>query len=1391
MLFELQHDMPLKPNIYLIILLWLTGLVSFANGPSYRFKHLTHSDGITNSNIYAFCQDDKGFMWIATDGGLFRYDGYRFKVYKSNINDTTSLLSNAVFSLLNDSEGNLWVGTYQGLQLYDEESDNFIDLKLSERFMPGGALSVNQISEYPGKGILIACAGGGILINNKTFNVDEVFTKRLNAAVGPFPFLSFLHSSSGLLWIGTEEGLFSWDVNKQEAHQCKLQYISGIRESKHILNIYEDHFGELWIATRGGGIYRKEKGSDNFIVYLKDNSWVEGLGSNECYSFFEADDNSLWIGTNGSGINVFDRQTATFSKITAHSDDKFSLLNNNSRAILQDRQGNIWVSSFQAGVNILINSPYSFGLFDVENIQEGNIESTTVISFYLENKDVLWVGTDGSGLKRINRTTGRIKDFSPLSYKNPFPENVIMNISHDFRGNLWFGTYQGGLIKMNPETLEYKQYKNNPENKESLSHNFVTIVREDSRGNMWVGTNGGGLNLFDQDKETFMTIRAGQSNQGDGLVSNYINFIEEDKNGDLWIGTYWGLSHFSVRNFVFKNYLVQPNYENGLSSNIIYSLLNDSKNRLWVGTRNGLLQYDFDADKFTNFSEIEGLSSSQINSILEDGSGDLWIATDNGLIRFNPEIMEVQHFYEEDGLQGNEFYHNACHKGFNGEMFFGGYKGFNNFFPDSIKKRNYQPEIVFTSLRVFDNEIPIGPDKNDRVILDRNINLTDYLELKYSDKSFAIGFTAIDFIEGHKTIYNYKLEGFDDDWNTTDANYPWASYTNLSSGEYKLRVRSSDLGKESDISNERVLTLRITPPPWRTWWAFTAYFLIIILTTANFWYLSIQRLKERNEIKLEKVKREQTEMTSQARIRFFTNISHEIRTPLTLIIGPLEQLLSRGREVEPFRRQLDIMLKNARRLLRLINQLLDLRKIELEKASLKAEMSDFSKFVKDIVFSFEEFAADRKINFQFTSYPQKIEIWFDPDKTDKIIFNLLSNAFKYTPDRGKITVAVVANVTLPDKEMKYVELEVADNGIGIRSEDIGKIFNRFYQGEQANNSQQGWGLGLSLTHSFVKMHKGEVTVESAENIGTRFKVYLPMGDEHFTEEEKQGDIDEPGLNKYIHLSTDPYVDQKKENEIQKKTNGKRQATVLIIEDNKELRDYISSELGPPYNCYDAADGSAGLEMAVEIMPDIVISDIMMPGLSGVEVCKRIKDNIITSHIPVILLTAKSAVEDQIKGFESGADAYIPKPFNLERLTAQIESILLNRQKLREKLGSLEGRIGIRQNPGIEDKFISLIDEKVIEHLSDARFGVEELAREIGLSRAHLHRKMKAIANIGPNDYIRKIRMQKAAELLLNGEMTVTEISLEAGFNSTSYFSSTFKSYYKLSPKAFIEKHHQV
>lgn len=1373
-------------SFFLII---LTGVATNAQTKSLRFKHVSYNEGLTNSNVYCFAQDNKGFMWIGTEGGLFRYDGLRFKEYKSYINDTASINSNVAFSILYDSYDNLWVGTYKGINLYNQEHDNFIDFNLSELYTSDFATTVNGIIEIPDYGVLLASSIGAILIDPVNYTINHEFNNRINGAIGTQTIINYHYNKNGLLWIGTEKGLFLYDLNKNEATFYSLSKISGITESNIIIDFHEDAYGDLWVSTRGGGLFRRKNNESTFKVYLHDKNNNFSISSNECYDFWENKEGELWISTNGGGLNLFHRSNNNFTSITNQLNDKYGLLNNNTRTIYQDRQGNIWISSFQAGVNILLNTPYQFNPNSFELAGDKGFESTSVISFNLDNNNTLWVGTDGGGLKRINRKTNEIISFAPSEdTRYTFPDKVVMNIFNSKDGKLWMGTYLEGLIEFDPITYNYKQYKHNPNDSTSISNNFITQIFKDTKDNFWIGTNGGGLNLFDRTKGEFKKYQSNYNNTKNSLVNNYINVIEEDFYGNLWIGTYWGLSRFNPTKKTFTNYNVQDNKINNLNSNIIYSILSDSKNQLWIGTRTGLAKFDFARNKFINLTGIEGLSSNQINGIIEDNYGYLWLSTDNGIVKFNPKNLEAFKFTEEDGLQGNEFYHNACYKSSNGEVFFGGYKGYNSFYPDSIKKRFYEPEVVLTNLRILDREVTIGEEKNGKVILKKNITLTDKLELQFSDKSITLGFSAVDFIEGNKNIYAYKLENFDKDWNFTNSEYPFATYTNLSPGKYILKVKAGKYEFIDQITKERQIAIIVKPPFWRTFVAYILYVVLIVFIIAYFWRLSIQRVKERNAIKLEKIKREQSEAISQARMQFFTNISHEIRTPLTLIIGPLEQLIAKGSEVQPYRRQFDIMLKNARRLLRLINQLLDLRKIELGKSGLRAEYANISKFVKDIVFSFEEHAQDKKIDFFFNSKPTEIKIWFDPDKMDKVVFNLLSNAFKYTPERGKINVNLTNGVKLNNDNEEYVELHVSDSGQGINKEDLGNIFNRFYQGKVKNiDSQQGWGLGLSLTDSFVKLHKGKIQVDSAIGAGSNFKIYLPNGQMHISDEDKVTNSSEPGLNKYIHLSTEPFLDTKKKDKLEAAEMMEHKPQLLIVEDNKELREYLLSELEATFNCFEASNGDLGMEMAVDIMPDLIISDIMMPGMNGVELCRSIKENIITSHIPVILLTAKSNVEDQIKGFESGADAYIPKPFNIENLIANTNSILLNRKRLREKLSSMDTIVGVKKTNSADDKFINLVDSKITESIADFQFGVEELAKQIGMSRAHLHRKMKAIANIGPNEYIRKIRLQKAAKLLLEGELTITEVSLEVGFNSTSYFSSTFKNHFKVSPKTFINK----
>ncbi|MBN1117244.1 MAG: response regulator [Bacteroidales bacterium] len=1377
-----------KYVLFVILLIFITASTTKAQSTYYRFRYLTQENGLKNSSIHTICQDDNGFIWIGTEGGLFRYDGFRFKHFTHNPNDTNSLNSPVVFALFSQANNKLWIGTYRGLMLYDPTLNRFTDLNLSERYLPGKTIPVNDIVMGPDSLIYIACQEIGVVVyNTKEKKFDDILSDRINRNMSNSAINTIMFDSKNNCWIGTySKGIYKFgpDTN-QPVYYDFSSYSDGKLNTNDILKITETTCGDIWVTTRGGGVFLFVKGENN-IKHFHHNAEVPGsIGSNEAYDTWENTNNEIWISTNGGGINIYNKNTESFTRIKHKPNDRYGLLNDNIRTIFEDQQGNLWITSFQYGINIKVNNPYKFNHVFFPPEENTEYRSTTILSFYTDEKN-LWVGTDGGGLKNIDKKTGAIKTYLPSQTMNSIPDRVITAIQKDYQGILWLGTYLQGLVIFDTKTGKFRNFTHDADNKKSISNNYVSCIVEDRNGNLWIGTNGGGINLLNRHDYSFKHFMASENDPENSLVHNYVNVIQEDINGNLWIGTYWGLSHFNIRDYSFKNYRYSRNKTGSLSNNVVLSLLRDSKGRLWVGTRMGLNLYNRDNDNFVIYTENDGLAASTINGILEDKQGNIWISTNSGISKFNPQTEESVNFYAEDGLQGNEFYHGACYKSSNGDLFFGGYNGFNAFNPDSIAERHYMPKVILTGLRVLDRDIPIGSMPDGREILKKDISETDKIELNYSDKSISVYFAAIDFIEGSKNIFAYKLENFDNSWNYTTQEHPFATYTNLSPGTYTFLVKAGKKEILNEVPGYAKLQITINPPLWRTWWAYTLYLLFVLFFIFFFWRLSLQRLKEKNQIKLEKLKREQIETATQARMSFYTNISHDIRTPLTLIIGPLEQLLSRGKETEPFRKQLDIMLKNARRLLRLINQLLDFRKIEMDKMSLNAEKADLNRFIRDIVYSFEEFAAEKHIEFKFKSNIDKCILWFDPDKIDKAMFNLLSNAFKYTPDKGRISVELNSPVKISGFDSQFAEISITDSGKGIAAQEINNIFDRFYQvNNQQNTTHKGWGLGLNLSKNYIELHKGTIKVESIENAGSVFKIYLPLDESIFDENEKvQTTI--PGVNKYLHIASDAYKDNSKKNTVRSKTkNNAFQA--LIVEDNLELRDYLVDELSTRYNCYEANNGLEGYELAVDLMPDIVISDIMMPGMDGYQLCKYLKENIVTSHIPVILLTAKSSTEDQIEGLESGADAYISKPFRPDQLIASIESIIDNRIRLKEKFSKLNSYTSNNKNVTADDKFINKAQSVIIDNVSNNQFGVNELAQHLTISRVHLHRKMKAIADLGPNDFIRKIRLQKAAELLLKNENTISEICSMVGFSSTTYFSSCFKAYYKLSPKEFIDK----
>ena len=1376
-------------KLIVFVVFLLQALVSKEISPDkLRFKYLTEENGLTNSFINCISQDRNGFIWIGTENGLYRYEGYRFKHYLNLPGDTTSINSNTIFKLYTDTHHNLWVGTFMGIMRYDEEYDRFQDFNLSTNYRDGYPVPTNAITEDVDSTVIVSTDLGAFIIDPLTYTIKFIRSGSPECKYSGNKITALHVDREGNHWIGTEEGVTRIDALTSEATFYDLSKFALIPFTTTFINdIYQDSELNIWITTREEGVFKKSRFSEKFKQYYYKENDKNSLGSNETYDIYEDEDGQIWISTNGGGLNLYNRSQDNFIRIKHTANEKNSLLNNNPRSIFKDFQGNIWIASYQGGVNIFINHPQLFRYYDMSSDQPIDYQSSTVCSIYEYDDNKLWIGTDGGGLKLLDRNSGTIKTFLPdKNISGSFPDKVVMTIYKDRYNNYWFGTYQGGLVKYDKQQQKFNTFQNDPANPYSITNNFVTSILEDKRGNFWIGTSGGGLNLYDRDTKEFRAYLHSPDDTN-SLVDNSVNDIMEDHNGNLWIGTYWGLSRYNVQEFRFYNYHTDKTNNYSLSHNSVFVLFEDSKDRLWIGTRNGINLYNFEEDRFYYLS-VEGLSGCSVYGILEDDQNNLWISSNRGLFKFDPESQKAINFTEADGLQGNEFYRKSCYKGAHGELFFGGINGFNAFFPEKVKQTEYIPNIVITNFRIFDKAVPIGEMNDGRIILERSISKTDRIQLRYSDKVFSFEVAALDFITPENIVYAYKMGGFDEGWNYISAGYPVITYTNLNAGDYTLLIKAANKNIIDQVDQYTRLQIKITPPFWKSWWAYLLYVLILLALSYYFWRLTLQRIKEREQVRLEIIKREKAEELNQAKLRFFTNISHEFRTPLTLIIGPLEQLLRKGREIQPFRKQMDIMLKNARRLLRMVNQVLDFRKIEGGKMALKAEYSDIVKFIDDILHSFEEYAIEKQITVKLLTPFKNYMLWFDPDKMDKILFNLLSNAFKFTSSKGTITIEITTGTNCNELQAgmeECLQISVSDTGKGIPQNELPYLFERFYQAGNIDPSSKGSGLGLSLTKNFVEIHQGKIQVESSPK-GTKFTILLPVGDAHLSDDQKVF-LDSPGVNKYIHLNPESIADKTEPKQAEPVQYLHNKPIVLFVEDNLDLRQYIEEEFRKFYNFYGASDGTEGYEMAVDILPDLIISDIMMPAMNGFEFCQKIKHNMVTSHIPVILLTAKISTENQIKGFESGADAYIPKPFNIEQLVATANSIIENRNRLREKFNADKVLSDMPVKNTADDKFIQKVTDMVNNNISEVDFGVLELSRELGISRVHLHRKLKSIANISPNEFIKNIRLQKARELLLQMEFTISEVCYKVGFNSPAYFSSCFKSHYQMSPSEFVER----
>jgi len=1334
--------------------------LTFADGKTnvLSFDYFSQMDGLPNNQIQCIYQDKKGWIWLGTSLGLSRFDGYRFVNFIHNPKDTSSLSGSLVRVIFEDRKGNLLVGTENGgLNIFDREKERFLHPYKNHPEFKSKEISVNTIKEDIEGNLFIGTDRNLLKIDNNG-HLSKITpltgTKSMSFSDS---FIRIIQSdNTGNFWIGTSVGLFIYHPESNVIEEIPMPVTNG--QSKEIFDIFKDTDGLLWIGTYSSGVLILDPLTKS-VRHLSLNPYYERTETIRTISKGTLGD--YWIGTRG-GFYVYSK-TRGITGFFRHDDrDSRSLANNSVLDIFHDSHGETWIGT-RGGLNLLAKSKQVFRNFSALPNDDHYLNSSIIYAFWIDKKNRIWVGTEDGGINIYNPDKGTFnylmaKDGNP----NTISQNCIKAFLDDGKGNLWIGTFWGGIDVLNLNTGKIIHYQHSPDKKQSLADNRVWALCSDDDGGIWIGTSQG-VDRFDPETKLFDHFpKLAQNRQ--------VNWISIDSDKNIWLGT---LDEVIIFN---------PDNENIIRYNEhSRSFLEDSDKKYWITTLDkGIALYSKIKGAVTYYDEHAGLSNNQALGVLEDNNHSLWISTSNGLSKFDKEKKLFRNFTSRDGLRNDQFTYGAAYKADNGELLFGGIAGFNMFNPQDILTEDLQVPLVFTELRIFNRVVPVRDDKD--AILKKCISETSHLILRYDQNVFTLEFAALDFINSNSTLYSYYLEGFDKGWNEPSTSRT-ATYTNLNPDDYTLRIKKILPGNQAGFEN-LVLKITILPPFWMTWWFRTIIILIIVALGYSLIRFIINREKIKNELVFEKIKARNLHELDMLKLRLFANISHEIRTPLTLILGPLEKLISKKVPEEEIPSHLAVVYRNTQQLNRLINQLLDFRKLETGNLKLELTQDDMVSVVSDIVRSFEEFARENQITLEFHTLKKKLIAIFDPDKVETIITNLISNALKYTEEGGMVSVHLSLVFAPEDDdsfnnapEKQYIEISVKDTGKGISETNIDKIFTRFFRIDSKNESS-GTGIGLALVKELVKLHRGSITVISKPGKGSKFTLHLPFETE--VQEEIINTTGEFVQNKSQKTDNSILTD-----DLPEELNAQ---IMLIVEDNPDVRYFIRSHFDSVYKIYEAKNGQEGWNLAIKIIPDVIISDILMPDVDGYEFCKRIRKDERTSHIPVLLLTALHSKDHEIEGLSCGADDYITKPFDISILQTKIENMLQARRSLKEKYTReiiLKPSDIIISSP--DERFLRKAIEVVEKNISNSDLDIEHYATEVGVSRMQLYRKFNALTNMTVKEFIRSIRLKRAAQLLLEKKMSITEIAYAVGFRDLSHFRKCFHSEYGMSASEYISQ----
>ena len=1342
--------------ILLLLFSFQTSISSYAQS-ELSFDIFTIEDGLPNNQIHCIYQDNKGWIWIGTSQGLSKFDGYKFTNYVPSPNDSASLNGHLVRVIKEDSKGNLLVGTETGgLNIYDRKKDAFFNPFCNIPEFCSKEFSVNDIIEDKNNKLWIATDDniltmdsiGGVTTLNPELkvasqNLQGVFIRNLK-----FDF-------EGRLWIGSNNGLFVYNKNNNTLEMVELPFTEN--QNREIWELYLDEEGFMWVGTYSDGLFmvNTKSGEITKIPLEPAIPRTEVVRAISKGSFGE-----YWIGTRG-GLFKYSKLNGVAGLYRHNIQEPKSLSHNSVLCIHHDKEGEMWVGT-RGGVNLLAKSKQVFHNYTALPDNKRYLNSSQVYALWMENNGKIWIGTEDGGINIFNPQTSTYEYLTTDNKPGKsLSQNCIKTFLDDGQGNLWVGTYLGGIDVINLESKKIKNYSHRANDPGSLSDNRVWDNCMDKDGNIWVAS-WGGVDRFDIKTSTF--IHYPQLNGNASVL-----WIEPDSKGNLWMG-----SNNEVILFNPKTNKIDRWYEHSRS------MYEDSDNRIWIATNDkGLAKYSAQTGPIKYYNESDGLSNNQALCVLEDNSNNLWISTSNGLSNFDPENEVFRNFTSKDGLSNNQFCYGAALKSKTGELLLGTVSGFNSFNPDEIEEKNIDVPLVFTGLKVFNKSVPINEGK--KPILSTSISETEKLTFTHKQNVFTLEFAALNYVNSENNLYTYKLEGFNEDWNEPSTDRT-ATYTNLNPGDYTLRIKKVFPGNVNE-SKELQIAVEVLPPFWKTNWFIAILFLLAVLLVYTIIQFFVTREKIKSQLIIERANARKLHEVDMMKLKFFTNISHEIRTPLTLILGPLNKLLQSISIDAETRQSLKLMKRNTLNLDRLISQLLDFRKLQSGNLKLNLTEADIVSFIRNIVNSFSNYASEKEIRLSFNTLKKRLFVAFDPDKIEKILNNLLSNALKYTDPKGAISVNISLIFDSNDEnfvdeidEKQYIEINVKDTGKGIPQKNIDKIFFRFFQSDKQDEST-GTGIGLAMVKDMVKLHKGKIFVTSKEGKGTKFTIRIPydLKAESNTVNTKPKEKTEASAELYeLEKANQPIT-----------VNSK---IMLIVEDNADVREFISSHFGSMYQIHQAVNGEEGWKKALDIVPDIIVSDIIMPKVDGYDFCKRIKNDERTSHIPIIFLTAMHSNEHEIKGLTQGADDYITKPFDLSVLQAKVENILSIRDSLKEKYTStmiLEPTNVIITSP--DEKFLKRVVDVVEEHIADSELDIEKFAKKAGISRMQLYRKLHALTNMTVKEFIRHIRLKRAVQLLEQQKLNISEIAYGVGFKDLSHFRKCFKREYGMSASEFLAK----